>query len=281
MLEFTQKLHDELLRELQNQDRELELDSFAPDRRPAIAYTAVEKLKGKLKSHVFNKEEEETHFFKRQLPVFHSLLIYYTEKFRLGSVELLYGPQQKSVIMERLFFRIRDFFKENVEFLDYYRSGKTNLDSLYFLRSNSFLQGNTDFLTAIMDLSCCTIYSFKVAAIIAYTRIIGEGLSIQEVEQSEAAPITKRRVKLEWTASNAAFVELGYSLKAEGVFNHGKASVADILDGLAQTFFLTLSNPYRILQEILCRKTGYTTFLDRLRAAFNRYIDGIETRNLR
>ena len=66
MLEFTQKLHDELLRELQNQDRELELDSFAPDRRPAIAYTAVEKLKGKLKSHVFNKEEEETHFFKRQ-----------------------------------------------------------------------------------------------------------------------------------------------------------------------------------------------------------------------
>ena len=58
MLEFAQKLHDELLRELENQDRELELDPFAPDRRPAIIHAAIEKLKGKLKAHVFNKEEE-------------------------------------------------------------------------------------------------------------------------------------------------------------------------------------------------------------------------------
>ncbi len=104
MLEFAQKLHDELLHELESQDRELELDPFAPDRRPAIIHAAIEKVKGKLKTHVFGKEEDEIYFFRRQLPLFLSLLIYYTERFKLGSAELFSGPQQKKRIPGKALF---------------------------------------------------------------------------------------------------------------------------------------------------------------------------------
>jgi hypothetical protein len=281
MLEFAQKLHDELMHELENQDRELELDPFAPDRRPAIVHAAIEKVKAKLKAHVFSKEEDEIYFFRRQLPLFLSLLIYYTEKFKLGSVELFSGQQQKKEFMERLFFRMGDFFTENVEFLDYYRSGKTNLDHLYFLRSNSFLGENTDFLTVVMDSAFCTIYSFKISAMLAYTRLTGEQLFAPAVERPEAAPAGKRGMKAVWTGTIAAFIELAYALKATGVFNDGKISLVDLLECLGNAFGIKVSNPYRVLQEILCRQSGYTVFLDRLKVAFIGYIDDIEKRNLK
>ncbi|MDP4129696.1 MAG: hypothetical protein Q8918_18380 [Bacteroidota bacterium] len=42
--------------------------------------------------------------------------------------------------------------------------------------------------------------------ILAYTRMIGEELfiqdSVQEIEHSEATPVTRRRVKLVWTGNS-------------------------------------------------------------------------------
>ena len=164
MLEFTQKLHDELLRELENLERKLELDPFAPDRRPATIYSAIEKLKAKLKSHVFDKEEDEIHFFKKQLPLFHSLLIYYTEKARLGYAELLQRPAAAERDQGTAVFEDQGFLSGECGIPDLLPFGQNKyLDSIYFLRSNFFLQENTDFLTAVMDLSCCTIHSFKIA----------------------------------------------------------------------------------------------------------------------
>ena len=55
----------------------------------------------------------------------------------------------------------------------------------------------------------------------------------------------------------------------------------DLLECLGNAFGIKVSNPYRVLQEILCRHGGYTIFLDRLKVAFIGYIDAIENRKLK
>ena len=132
-----------------------------------------------------------------------------------------------------------------------------------------------------MDPAFCTIYSFKIAAMLAYTRLMNEAAICAAGGKAGSGDHYKTRMKAVWTGSIAAFIELAYSLKAAGVFNDGKISLADLLECLGDAFGIKVSNPYRVLQEILCRQSGYTVFLDRLKVAFNQYIDGIESRNLK
>ena len=56
-----------------------------------------------------------------------------------------------------------------------------------------------------------------------------------------------------------------YALYANGSFNHGQATLKEIAEYSEQVYHIDLGNIYRVHQDTLYRKSGTTTFLDRLK----------------
>ena len=135
MYDFTKKLHHELLEKLESAEINIDSKSILPDPRPGWIGSAITRLRDKLKDYLFPSEEEEIDFFKFQLPLFLSVCIYYTEKFRVEAVQLANGTLFRTRFMERQRRKLDDFFMDNAEFYSYLKSGLGHLDKYYFLRS--------------------------------------------------------------------------------------------------------------------------------------------------
>ncbi|WP_431217556.1 RteC domain-containing protein [Puia sp. P3] len=78
-------------------------------------------------------------------------------------------------------------------------------------------------------------------------------------------PKQRNIAKLTWTDSKSALIELAYAIQSAGSLNDRKASLREIIEGLQAAFNIDLGHYPRVFQEILSRKTGYTTYIDRLR----------------
>ncbi len=280
MFDFAQKIHDELVSKLESLDKSYNLETFSPDQRLGLIIATIERLKEKLKSYQFVDEEEEIRFFKSFMRLFLSLFTYYTERIDLESIQLLGSPKLREETFDRIYRRMDDFFKENAEFFRYYRSGKSNFDRYYFLRNSSMNQDTMDVLTPMMDPSFCTIYSFKVATILAYARLeqdIRQNFSDRRNEATAGLP----DIKLKWTDPKMGLVELVYSLKEKGAFNNGKADLKSIAQYFEYVFSVSFSNITKSFQDILSRKTGYTNYIDKLRDLLANSIDRIEQNHIR
>jgi hypothetical protein len=275
MLDFARALHDELLQILEELDSHRDPLDFSPDHRLQAVQSAIDQIKEKLKSHQFSDESEEIQFFKSVLPLFLSLFIYYREKFELESIQLIGTLQSRHEYIEVQSRRIEDFFRQHAEFFRYYRSGKTNLDRHYFLRSSSINQDNTELLGFVMDASFCTIYSVKIATILAFTRLEQDLHPVTKTVCNESENPRTNPNKLEWTDTKVGLIELIYSLKEQGAFNNGKADLKTIVQYFERIFSIHLGNSSSAFQEILSRKTGSTNYIDKLRDKLRQRIDEI------
>jgi hypothetical protein len=280
MLDFTRELHEELLLKLKDFETNNNSGIF-PDQRLEFIITALEKIREKLKGYPFAGERDEIHFFKSVLPPILSLFIYYSDKTELDLIELRSSPKSRYEYYDRIFTKTEDFFKENAEFIRYNREGKTELDPFYFLRNSPMNRERTYQLISVMDHSFATIHCVKLATFLAYTRLGQEmHLNISDKKDGEP-PVISDDDKLTWTDSKIALIELIYSLKEQGAFNHGKASLKKINGCFEKTFFVDLGNVSRQFQDILARKTGYTNYLDKLRDKLQKGIDDIEQDHIR
>src|SRR6478735_5031241 len=143
----------------------------------------------------------------------------------------------------------------------------------------------------MMDLSFCTVHSWKLATIMAYTRLEEEiRLNFSE-RKAGAAGLNQngvldgadheKIVRLQWTDPNMALVELIHAFKNQGSFNHGKADLKTITAYFEHVFGVKFSNFSKSYQDILCRKKSHTSYLDKLRDSLNRGIDENEERGRR
>jgi len=188
------------------------------------------------------------------------------------------NPETREEYFEYLFFRMNNFYKENAKFLRYCRSGKTNLDEYYFLRRGLLNQEHADLLT---DLSLCNVYSVKLATQHAYA-LLERDIRSQVGSTQELKELYKQSgIQLEWTDSKTDMIELIYSLDANASFNGGKADIKDITAFFENAFSIRLGNTSSAFQQILCRKKGYTIYIDKLRDGLLRKIDDIENNNIR
>ena len=80
-------------------------------------------------------------------------------------------------------------------------------------------------------------------------------------------------LRLTWTHSKIALVELIYAVKELGVFNHGEADLKTITRSFEYMFSVELGNISSSFQEILERKKGYTNITDKLRDAFLKKVE--------
>jgi hypothetical protein len=163
--------------------------------------------------------------------------------------------------------KLKAFFDNELEFYQYFRSGSTYLDYKYFLRGEFDIKLALDSYYFESDMLFATSHDFKVATILANDLIElyleNQLLMLENNENSEKSQ-RKPNVKLTWTGSKVALIELIYALHTEGVFNNGAADLKDIAEYFEHTFEIDLGQYRRVFLEIRARKSDRTKFLTTL-----------------
>ena len=95
---------------------------------------AFNRLKTFILIYTFKNEEEEILFFKDIKPKFCYRLIYYRKIFNIEMNRPLAGFDAQKEYLNRELNAINDYTTKRLDFVRYYRSGSTHMDSLYFLR---------------------------------------------------------------------------------------------------------------------------------------------------
>jgi len=234
---------------------------------------AMGKLKNYISSYSFKNKEDEIHFFKVIKPQFYSKYIYFINVYNylmqkpLGSAETL-----KEYINYEL-ADIKRFFDHNQAFYQYYRSGSTQMDEVYFTR------GQFDVHVELEDFEEDELYStshdYKLAKIIAnekYQEYLN--IELQKSDVDETTPTdTSNELQLIWTASKTDLVELIYALVASGVFNNGTTEIKSIVNFFQTIFHIDLGSYYHKYTDITRRKKDRTVFLDKLKLALLRRME--------
>jgi hypothetical protein len=281
MLNFAKELYEELLPKLEDTPTSGDPHSYLPGYHLGLIQAYIERLKEKLTSHVFADEEAETAFFKTGIPLLLYLSIYYAERFELETLLLFGTAEEKEAYFDRQLRKMHDYFKAHAEFYAYSRSGRTDLDKHYYLRSSVVNRESPDLLSSLADPACCTRYSLQLAHFLAYARLAHEMQCTAMSKTGETAAGAMDGEDFTWTDPKASIVELGYAIKAKGSVNNGKATVKQIIQRLSIAFNVPVSNHTRTFQEMLTRGSGYTIYIDGMSKALLKYIDTIEDKHIR
>lgn len=241
-----------------------------------VCLKALDKLKNSILKHKFKTQAEEIRFFKVVKPKFFSPLIYHLKIFKIES----HKPNGSNKIRRKYLLneldKLKHYFDSNLDFYRYYRTQSNYLDHKYFLRGKYDIRLTVDSFFFEADDRLSTSHDFKVAKILAHDRLqvyLEEELS--NLDRKETSMISQDfpMVKLSWTESKTALIELIYALHAQGALDNGKADIKDIATSFELLFGIELGDYYRTFLEIRVRKTGRTKFIDTLKHSLTKKMD--------
>ncbi len=248
---------------------DLEIDDQIKKCEQAITVIlkSINELKKAATKTNFKSKSEEIQFFKEIKPQFTSKLIYFNRVYKIEMKKPNGGNKILKKYYNNELLKLKAFFDNELEFYQYYRSGSTYLDYKYFLRGEFDIKLALDSYYFESDISFATSHDFKVATILANDLIElyleNQLLMLENNENSEKSQ-RKPNVKLTWTGSKVALIELIYALHTEGVFNNGAADLKDIAEYFEHTFEIDLGQYRRVFLEIRARKNDRTKFLTTL-----------------
>lgn len=248
---------------------DLEIDDQIKKCEQAITVIlkSINELKKAATKTNFKSKSEEIQFFKENKPQFTSKLIYFNRVYKIEMKKPNGGNKILKKYYNNELLKLKAFFDNELEFYQYYRSGSTYLDYKYFLRGEFDIKLALDSYYFESDMSFATSHDFKVATILANDLIElyleNQLLMLENNENSEKSQ-RKPNVKLTWTGSKVALIELIYALHTEGVFNNGAADLKDIAEYFEHTFEIDLGQYRRVFLEIRARKSDRTKFLTTL-----------------
>ena len=94
------------------------------------------KLRVHVKTQLFTSEAEEIWFFKSMKPAFTALIEYYTMTYHAELFMPVLKEDDVHAFWKRETDKIRKFYRQHSVFCEYYKSGRTSMDHIYFLRCN-------------------------------------------------------------------------------------------------------------------------------------------------
>lgn len=210
----------------------------------------------------FETQEDEIRFFKHIKPQVTSYLIFYTHIFEIESKKLVLTPEQleKYIDRKRKDFRYQTY--DNLEFVNYYKSGYKHLDKIYFLRNSEFTPLNQQGVFGFRDPEFTTPYDHVATLVLAHE------LFLNYLEPSLKAKEDSSYKLLKWTDSKASLIELIYALNESGAINDGKTDIKTICAEFERIFNFELKDVYSTYRDITLRKTDRTKFLTKLTDSF-------------
>lgn len=238
--------------------------------------SAFEELKSFVSNYSFKNEDEEILFFKETKPQLFSRLIYYNEVYNIelrmpaGSIE------SRKEYLEKIQNQIKFFFDMNPEFYQYYRSGSTHLDQVYFLRRKPCIQLQVDSMYFERDCCFSTCYSLKMTQILANERLLSylntKHVNLQQ-ETLDAEPCLDFHSGLKWTEKKIALGEIIYGIDSLRSVCFGNADIKLLAKALGDLFDVDMSNIFQIYGDIRKRKVDRTEYLNRMIDALKRRMD--------
>lgn len=272
--------HNILLNQLNEQLNfvDLEIDNQIKKCEEAITIIlkSINELKKTTTKTNFKTQSEEIQFFKEIKPQFTSKLIYFNRVYKIEMKKPNGGNRILKKYYNNELLKLKAFFDNELEFYQYYRSGSTYLDYKYFLRGKFDIKLALDSYYFETDSSFATSHDFKVATILANDLIqlyIENQLLMLDNQENTEKSQRKPNVKMTWTGSKVALVELLYALHTEGLFNNGAAELKEIAEYFEHIFEIDLGQYRRVFLEIRARKNDRTKFLTTLNESLQKRME--------
>lgn len=241
-----------------------------------VCQDILKELRRYVEKNPFKDPKDEIEFFKETQPRFYSRFIYYVKVFHIEMNRPTGSDKVQKKYLETHLQRIKHFFDINLDFYQYYRSGSTHFDEVYFVRGKQDLRLFPDDLALTIDNSFCTTQSHKVAKVFANELLrIYLNTSIQEMERKDNAEGVVNVIKphMQWTGSKVSLIELIYALQTAGVINNKNADIKQLTVFFENIFQMELGNIYNVFQEMRIRKKNRTSFMDQLRDVLVKRMD--------
>lgn len=270
MIPFTSGLKKEIdakLEEIESLEISAITKSLKASRMLADAFN---RLKTFILSYTFNDDEEEIMFFKEIKPKLCYRLIYYRKVYNIEMNRPAGVEKQKEYLCEKL-DDINKYNSKRLDFIRYYRSGSTHLDSLYFLRGKTDPEQYLETFYYELDSKFSTNCDFKVAKILANDML--SAYLMHEIEllndnKMSTYPLGFPTTKKTWKGSKAELQEQIFSWDSAGMF--GDVPLTQLFDYIQNVFNIELdSNISRTFSDLKIRNTP-TPFIDKLKDALLR-----------
>lgn len=231
---------------------------------------AFSQLKIFILSYTFKDEEEEIFFFKETKPRLCSRLIFYRKVYNIEMNRPIGVEKQREYLCE-LLNDINKYNGKRLDFIRYYRSGSSHLDSFYFLRDKKDVEQYLETFYYEFDHQFSTNCDFKVAKILANDMLSAYLMNELELLNDNGLkpcfigfPATKKT----WVGSKAELQEQIFSWDSAGMF--GDVPLTQLYDYIQNVFNIQLdSNLSRTLGDLKIRNNP-TPFLDKLKDALLR-----------
>ncbi len=182
---------------------------------------AFQRLREFIASYTFSTEAEEIEFFKVIKPRLYHRLIYYRKVYNI-EMNRPVGVESQHVYLRDEIKAINRYNNKHSDFVRYYRSGMTHLDSLYYLRNRNDTALYLESFHYERDPKFSTNADFKVAKLLAnellsaYLKGELEALEYVKTASDDSLPA----VRLTWQDSKTDLTELIYLLDSKRSFGN-------------------------------------------------------------
>ena len=269
MFTFTSQLQREVDREISR------IEANHPDiLRKALAAShvlreAFARLKEFILSYRFRDAGEEITFFKDIKPRMFCRLVFYKKVYNIEIDRPVSGMEAQRTYLANELENIDRSFKHCVDFLRYYRSGATHLDSLYFLRGKTDGELYLETLCHEFDRDFSTTHDSMVTKILANEMLSGYLTNeIEKLKNPDSVQINNGSfpaIRLTWQGTKTDLYEQLYSWYCLKIF--GDVSMSQLVSYFRSVFNIELDhNMSRTFSEMKIRNNP-TPFLDRMKDA--------------
>lgn len=243
----------------------------------SAALQLVRSLLMLLREHIllkpFPDKDAEIHFFKNVKPQFLAAKIFELERYNLEQGKPAGTREKLAAFYESELEIIRRFFIRYAFLYQYYRSGLTELDHLYFIRGAEVPSVLLpEFGEPDPEFSTCGDYLFaKFQAFEQLQAYIAERIAkLLNLPEQQGRPFKPFR----WTGELVNLIELGHGIHLNGQINDGEVGIVELFEGLGEFFGVHLGIPKKGFDDLKKRKRiSKTQFTDRMREALIKRMD--------
>lgn len=244
----------------------------------AFLRNLLSEMKDHITEHGFSNDNEEIEFFKTIKPQILGKLLYYNKVFRIETASPVQDGKMHYKYFSNEMHELKQEFKEysyNSDFYRYYRSGRTDMDHIFFQLGNININFGLNSFVFEIDTNFSTYYDFKVAKIISNELLYNYILSKTNIDEDESLILlNNNNIKsLFWSDSKNALIELIYALYATGAISNRKVGISQISRAFQSLLNIQLGDIHHAFHRMKDRSGDRTTFLNQLKNSLEEYMD--------
>ena len=270
MIQYTSRLKKEVDTKIE-QIEYTEVSLVAKAQEAARVLTdAFNQLKTFILSYDFKNEEEEIYFFKEIKPRLCFRLIYYRKVYNI-ELNRPAGIDKQRAYLNEFLDDINRYNAKRLDFIRYYRSGSSHLDTLYFLKGKTDAEQYLETFEHELDPEFSTNCDFKVAKILSNDMLSAYLMHEIELLNDNGIKVGSFNfpaTKMTWKGTKAELQEQIYSWDIASSF--GDVPLSQLHNYIQSVFNIQLDrNLSRTFSEFKIRNIP-APFLDKLKSALLR-----------